>query len=149
MAKRQFAALPFSAEGDAVKILLVTTRRRGRWSVPKGWPIPDRKPHQTAGVEAYEEAGLVGKRTRRLSAGTSTGRGKASKTPKKLRSTPLLFVSENDAGPSVMSGRLLGFRQRTQRNWSTESHSGDHSAVRAEPPRPTLQPWTSCRRERS
>jgi 8-oxo-dGTP pyrophosphatase MutT (NUDIX family) len=42
-------------------VLLITTRRKRRWSVPKGWPIGAVKPHRTAEIEAFEEAGLVGK----------------------------------------------------------------------------------------
>jgi 8-oxo-dGTP pyrophosphatase MutT (NUDIX family) len=40
-------------------VLLITTRRKRRWSVPKGWPIAG-KPQRTAANEAYEEAGLTG-----------------------------------------------------------------------------------------
>jgi 8-oxo-dGTP pyrophosphatase MutT (NUDIX family) len=44
----------------AVEILLITTRKKGRWSVPKGWPIKRSSPQQTAATEAYEEAGVRG-----------------------------------------------------------------------------------------
>jgi 8-oxo-dGTP pyrophosphatase MutT (NUDIX family) len=44
----------------AVEILLITTRKKGRWSVPKGWPIKRSTPQQTAATEAYEEAGVRG-----------------------------------------------------------------------------------------
>jgi 8-oxo-dGTP pyrophosphatase MutT (NUDIX family) len=43
-----------------VEILLITTRKKRRWSVPKGWPIKDSTPQQTAATEAYEEAGVRG-----------------------------------------------------------------------------------------
>jgi len=43
-----------------VEILLITTRKKRRWSIPKGWPIEDITPQQTAAVEAYEEAGVRG-----------------------------------------------------------------------------------------
>src|ERR1700709_2696125 len=62
---RQFAALPYRVRDDAVEILLITTRTKGRWSVTKGWPIKRKSPQQTAPTEAYEEAGVhgaVGKR---------------------------------------------------------------------------------------
>jgi 8-oxo-dGTP pyrophosphatase MutT (NUDIX family) len=58
--KKQFAALPFRIRGSNLDVLLITTRRKRRWSLPKGWPIGATKPHQTAEIEAFEEAGLVG-----------------------------------------------------------------------------------------
>jgi 8-oxo-dGTP pyrophosphatase MutT (NUDIX family) len=61
MASKQFAALPFRMGDDGINVLLITTRRKQRWSVPKGWPITKETPHRTAAIEAYEEAGLVGK----------------------------------------------------------------------------------------
>jgi|tagenome__1003787_1003787.scaffolds.fasta_scaffold20887969_1 8-oxo-dGTP pyrophosphatase MutT (NUDIX family) len=61
MASKQFAALPFRIRDQEISVLLVTTRRKRRWSVPKGWPILPGKPHRTAEIEAYEEAGLIGK----------------------------------------------------------------------------------------
>jgi 8-oxo-dGTP pyrophosphatase MutT (NUDIX family) len=61
MATKQFAALPFRILDQEISVLLITTRRKRRWSVPKGWPILPGKPHLTAEIEAYEEAGLIGK----------------------------------------------------------------------------------------
>jgi 8-oxo-dGTP pyrophosphatase MutT (NUDIX family) len=58
---KQFAALPFRVKGSRVDVLLITTRRKRRWSIPKGWPIDEAKPHRTAEIEAWEEAGLIGK----------------------------------------------------------------------------------------
>jgi 8-oxo-dGTP pyrophosphatase MutT (NUDIX family) len=57
---KQFAALPYRMRHDAVEILLITTRKKRRWSVPKGWPIRRNTPQQTAATEAYEEAGVHG-----------------------------------------------------------------------------------------
>jgi 8-oxo-dGTP pyrophosphatase MutT (NUDIX family) len=58
---KQYGALPFahSSDGD-VQVMLVTTRGRKRWVIPKGWPIRGLKPHESAAREAFEEAGLVG-----------------------------------------------------------------------------------------
>jgi 8-oxo-dGTP pyrophosphatase MutT (NUDIX family) len=58
---KQFAALPYRMRDADLEILLITTRKKRRWSVPKGWPIKRRAPHQTAATEAYEEAGVYGK----------------------------------------------------------------------------------------
>ena len=58
---RQFGALPFRwSRNGALRVMLVTTRGRKRWMVPKGWPIPGLAPHESAAREAFEEAGLVG-----------------------------------------------------------------------------------------
>jgi 8-oxo-dGTP pyrophosphatase MutT (NUDIX family) len=57
---KQFAALPYRIRDDDVEILLITTRKKRRWSVPKGWPIKHSTPQQTAAIEAYEEAGVRG-----------------------------------------------------------------------------------------
>jgi len=57
---KQFAALPYRMRDDDVEILLITTRKKRRWSVPKGWPIRRNTPQQTAATEAYEEAGVHG-----------------------------------------------------------------------------------------
>lgn len=60
MGKKQFAALPFRLDKSELRVMLITTRRKRRWSVPKGSPMRNKKPHLTAAIEAYEEAGLVG-----------------------------------------------------------------------------------------
>jgi ADP-ribose pyrophosphatase YjhB (NUDIX family) len=60
MGNVQFAALPFRTAGSGVEIMLITTRQKRRWSVPKGSPIGKKKPHRVAEVEAFEEAGLAG-----------------------------------------------------------------------------------------
>src|SRR3954453_15706043 len=57
---KQFAALPYRLRDNDVEILLITTRKKRRWSIPKGWPIKHVTPQKTAAVEAYEEAGVHG-----------------------------------------------------------------------------------------
>jgi 8-oxo-dGTP pyrophosphatase MutT (NUDIX family) len=58
---QQYAALPFIRDSDgSFRVMLVTTRGRKRWMVPKGWPIPGLQPHESAAREAFEEAGVVG-----------------------------------------------------------------------------------------
>jgi 8-oxo-dGTP pyrophosphatase MutT (NUDIX family) len=61
MKNKQFAALPFRVVASVLSILLITTRRKRRWSVPKGSPMLRKRPHRVAAIEAYEEAGLRGK----------------------------------------------------------------------------------------
>jgi predicted NUDIX family NTP pyrophosphohydrolase len=58
--KKQFAALPFRVKFGAPIILLITTRKKGVWAIPKGSPIAGRLPWETARIEAFEEAGVSG-----------------------------------------------------------------------------------------
>lgn len=57
---KQVAVLPFVILGDEAKILLLTSRRRGRWIMPKGWPEKGNSLSASAMTEAIEEAGLAG-----------------------------------------------------------------------------------------
>lgn len=57
----QHGALPFViGRRGKIKILLVTTRGRGDWIIPKGWPVRGLTAAATAEREAFEEAGVVG-----------------------------------------------------------------------------------------
>ena len=57
----QYGALPFLITGQReIRILLVNTRGRRTWIIPKGWPIRKLTPAATATREAYEEAGVLG-----------------------------------------------------------------------------------------
>lgn len=59
--RRQSAALCWRrGDAGAVEILLVTTRRTGRWTPPKGNPMKKRSPSEVAAREAWEEAGVEG-----------------------------------------------------------------------------------------
>jgi 8-oxo-dGTP pyrophosphatase MutT (NUDIX family) len=40
--------------------LLITTRRKRRWTVPKGNLIKGKSPPESAAIEAFEEAGIRG-----------------------------------------------------------------------------------------
>jgi 8-oxo-dGTP pyrophosphatase MutT (NUDIX family) len=57
----QYAALPFMLKNGRPRVMLVTSRGRGRWIIPKGWPEKQLRPHASAAKEAYEEAGILGK----------------------------------------------------------------------------------------
>lgn len=58
--RRQVAALPWRGEGEALRILLVSSRETRRWVIPKGWPMKNKTDFAAAAQEAYEEAGLDG-----------------------------------------------------------------------------------------
>ena len=57
---QQVASLPLISLDGRIRILLVTSRRRGRWILPKGWPKKGLSLADTAVLEAREEAGVVG-----------------------------------------------------------------------------------------
>jgi 8-oxo-dGTP pyrophosphatase MutT (NUDIX family) len=60
--REQYAALPFRRRADgSVEVLLITSRRTGRWIIPKGWPAIGMKPFELAAREAMEEGGVVGR----------------------------------------------------------------------------------------
>jgi 8-oxo-dGTP pyrophosphatase MutT (NUDIX family) len=57
----QYAALPYrQIGGSGTEIMLVTSRGRQRWIIPKGWPHIGRAPCDSAAREAFEEAGVLG-----------------------------------------------------------------------------------------
>jgi phosphohistidine phosphatase len=57
----QSAVIPYRhSEGGAVEVLLVTSRRRKRWVIPKGVIDPGLSASESALKEAYEEAGVSG-----------------------------------------------------------------------------------------
>lgn len=58
--RTQFAALCYRYEGQKLKICIVTSRRSGRWILPKGWPMHKHTPAKAAAREAWEEAGIKG-----------------------------------------------------------------------------------------
>ncbi|NND42431.1 MAG: NUDIX hydrolase [Silicimonas sp.] len=59
--RTQFGALCWRVVNDKVQVLLITSRRRKRWILPKGWPMDEATPVEAAQTEAWEEAGVTGK----------------------------------------------------------------------------------------
>lgn len=60
--KFQSAALPYRKTADGkLEILLITSRETRRWILPKGWIENNAKAHETAVMEAFEEAGVRGR----------------------------------------------------------------------------------------
>lgn len=57
---RQCAALAYVETGASPLVLLVTTRGRGRWTIPKGWRKPGMPDAELAAREAREEGGVEG-----------------------------------------------------------------------------------------
>lgn len=61
--RTQFAALCYRIVEDKPQVLMISSRRTGRWIIPKGWPIDGKTPIETALTEAWEEAGVKGRVT--------------------------------------------------------------------------------------
>jgi 8-oxo-dGTP pyrophosphatase MutT (NUDIX family) len=57
----QYGVLPYRVDAEGkLEILLITSRERRRWVVPKGNPIPFLLNYESAAREAFEEAGVEG-----------------------------------------------------------------------------------------
>ncbi|MEM7074285.1 MAG: NUDIX hydrolase [Pseudomonadota bacterium] len=59
--RTQFGALCYRLTDGKPQVLLITSRRTGRWIIPKGWPMGNQTPEDCALQEAWEEAGVLGK----------------------------------------------------------------------------------------
>jgi len=57
---QQVATLPFIVVDGRVELLLITSKERKRWIVPKGWPDKNGGLADAAAREAAEEAGVIG-----------------------------------------------------------------------------------------
>ncbi len=55
---RQVAALCYRQGCSEKEVLLITSNRKGRWIIPKGWPIDGLDFPRAALQEAWEEAGV-------------------------------------------------------------------------------------------
>lgn len=59
--RTQFGALCYRVKKGKLKVLMITSRSKKRWILPKGWPIDGATPAKAAAREAFEEAGAEGK----------------------------------------------------------------------------------------
>jgi phosphohistidine phosphatase len=57
----QSAVIPYRKDGDAICILLVSTRSGKHWTIPKGLIENGLLPDESAEIEAIEEAGAYGR----------------------------------------------------------------------------------------
>ena len=58
---KQSASIPYRIERGRLRVLLVTSRTRRRWILPKGKIAPRMLPGRSAEREAFEEAGVLGR----------------------------------------------------------------------------------------
>ncbi len=54
------AVIPFLRDGNKIKIMLITSRRKKNWVIPKGGVAKSLSPAESAAKEALEEAGIEG-----------------------------------------------------------------------------------------
>ncbi|MBF0186505.1 MAG: NUDIX hydrolase [Magnetococcales bacterium] len=58
---QQSAVIPFRISDDgSLEVMLITSRKKKRWVIPKGIIEPDMSPPASAAKEAEEEAGIRG-----------------------------------------------------------------------------------------
>ncbi len=65
---KQLAALCYR-DGKKGREILMVTSSRGRWILPKGWPMKGKKDREAAMIEAWEEAGVKGGKLKRRPVG--------------------------------------------------------------------------------
>jgi phosphohistidine phosphatase len=58
---RQSAAVPCRLREGRIEVLLITTVNKGKWTIPKGIVERHLRPEESAGEEAFEEAGIKGR----------------------------------------------------------------------------------------
>ncbi|MDJ0958986.1 MAG: NUDIX hydrolase [Arenicellales bacterium] len=56
----QSAVIPYRKHHGDIEILLITSRKKRRWVIPKGVKEPELSPTDSAAQEALEEAGIEG-----------------------------------------------------------------------------------------
>jgi 8-oxo-dGTP pyrophosphatase MutT (NUDIX family) len=56
----QSGVIPYRLEKGKIEILLVSSRKKKRWVIPKGIIEPDLTPQDSAAKEALEEGGILG-----------------------------------------------------------------------------------------
>jgi 8-oxo-dGTP pyrophosphatase MutT (NUDIX family) len=56
----QSAVIPYRIKAGEIEVLLISSRKRKRWVIPKGVIEPSMSPQESAATEAWEEAGIIG-----------------------------------------------------------------------------------------
>jgi 8-oxo-dGTP pyrophosphatase MutT (NUDIX family) len=56
----QSAVIPYRIKNGKAEVLLITSIKKKRWIIPKGYIEFNHTPYESAKKEAYEEAGVIG-----------------------------------------------------------------------------------------
>ncbi|MBO0662641.1 NUDIX hydrolase [Jiella sp. MQZ9-1] len=108
--KPQTGCIPYAFVDGQRVILLVTSRRTGRWVFPKGGLMEGLEPWESAAQEAYEEAGVEGHVDPRPVGVYHSIKQRIRPIPVEVTLYPLLVETQHDAWPEM--------RQR-HRHWAT------------------------------
>ncbi|WP_414579058.1 NUDIX hydrolase [Anabaena sp. CCY 9402-a] len=107
---KQSGVIPYRVKNGRVEILLITTRDRQRWVMPKGGIVNGMTPPASAAKEAWEEAGVIGQVD-----GNKLGTYKYRKRGKiycvKMYLLPVDIVSSNYPEASTRYRRWLDAKQ--------------------------------------
>jgi 8-oxo-dGTP pyrophosphatase MutT (NUDIX family) len=107
---KQSGVIPYRVRNGRVEILLITTRDRQRWVIPKGGIVSGMTPPASAAKEAWEEAGVIGQVD-----GTQLGTYKYRKRGKiyrvKMYLLPVEIVSSYYPEASIRYRRWLDAKQ--------------------------------------
>src|SRR3954468_10784798 len=120
---KQVAAIPVRKRGGHLQVLLVTTRGRRKWIIPKGWPskrLPDRA---AAAKEAKEEAGVSGSVR-----GAPVGKYKYLKGKRQKEIDVTVFILK--VKHQQKDWRERGQRRRRWTTWKAASRKVDNASLR-------------------
>lgn len=107
---RQSGALPYTIIDGRVAVLLITSRRTGKWIFPKGAVEPNMTAWDSAAKEALEEAGVVGTIETEPLGSYLAGSGSQTSMPVEI-----------DLYPLRVTGQLDDWKEKGQRlrHWTT------------------------------
>ncbi|MGH1394002.1 MAG: NUDIX hydrolase [Trichormus sp.] len=107
---KQSGVIPYRVRNGRVEILLVTTRDRQRWVMPKGGIVKGMTPPSSAAKEAWEEAGVIG-RVEANKLGSYKYRKGGKTYQVKMYLLPVDVVSSNYPEASTRYRRWLDVKQ--------------------------------------
>lgn len=58
---KQSGVIPYRVQNGQIEVLLLTSRQRQHWGIPKGGLSKAMTPSESAAKEAWEEAGVIGR----------------------------------------------------------------------------------------
>lgn len=97
---KQVGVLPYTMIDGRVVFLLITSRRTGRWIVPKGSLIEGETPWRSAEIEALEEAGVEGIIEREpIGTYRTIKKGSVTRQVVEVDLYPLRVTKQHDAWP--------------------------------------------------